>query len=134
MYTSFFFTFLVSDWVTIYLWCIFYSKNTTLLTLSSWPRLYNSLYILEKTKLCYILFYTGKIRRTFLPSLVSLESHLSLLHDNLCLGDLSFTLFLRFSIAEEKTKMACETVSNRFMQLRQLQGYQNKNEKINKKE
>ena len=74
--------------------------------------------------LCYISFYTGKIPRTFLPTLVSLLSHLRLLHSKVCIGDLSFILFLRFSIAEEKTKMACETVSNRFMQLRQLHGYQ----------
>ena len=86
------------------------------------PGLDNSLYILEKTKLCYILLYTGKIPQTFLPLLVSLESHLFLLHDNVCIGDLSFILFLRFSIAEEKTKMACETVLNQFMQLRQIQG------------
>ena len=132
-HTSLFFTFLVSDWVTIHLWCIFYNKNKTLLTWSSWPRLYNSLYILEKAKLCYILFYTGKIPQAFLKLLVSLESHLFLLHDNVCIGDVSFILFLRFSIAEEKTKMACEMVSNWFMQLRQLQGYQNKSEKIIKK-
>ena len=59
------------------------------------------------------------------------------------MGDLSFILFLRFSIAKEKTKMACKTMSNRFMQLRQLHGYQKavqtalripkKKEKINKK-
>ena len=133
MQTSLFFTFLVSDWATIHLWCIFYNKNRTLLTWSSWPRLYNSLYILEKARLCYILFYTGKIPQAFLKLLFSLESHLLLLHDNVCIGDVRFILFLRFSIAEEKTKMACEMVSNWFMQLRQLQGYQNKSEKIIKK-
>ena len=67
-----------------------------------WPRLYNSLNFLEKTKLCYISFYTGKIPQTFLLLLVSLVSHFCSLHNNVCIGDLSFILLLRFSIAEEK--------------------------------
>ena len=58
----------------IRLWCTFYSKNKTLLTWSSWSRLYSSLNFPEKTKLCYFSFYTGKIPWTFLPSLVYLAS------------------------------------------------------------
>ena len=49
----------------IHLLCIFYSKNKFLLTWSSWLCHYGSLNFLEKSKLCYISFYTGKILRTF---------------------------------------------------------------------
>ena len=102
----------------IRLWCIFYSKNKTLLTWSSWSRLYSSLNFPEKTKLCYISFYTGKIPWTFLPSLVYLASQPSLLITcNAQIGNFSFILFLIFSIAEEKTKITAKTVSNQFMQL-----------------
>ena len=87
VFTSFFFPFF-GEWLSynvsqdhlqhhgymIRLWCIFYSKNKTLLTWSSWSRLYSSLNFLEKTKLFYISFYTGKIRWTFWPVLVSMVS------------------------------------------------------------
>ena len=60
------------------IWCIFCSKNKTFLTWSSWLRLYSSLNFLEKTKLCYISFYTRKTPWIFLLLLVSLASQPSL--------------------------------------------------------
>ena len=57
-----------------------------------------------------------KIPQTFFFHWSLLQvGHLCLLYDNTRIGDFSFILFLRFSIAEEKTKMAAETVSNGFM-------------------
>ena len=73
----FFSPLLVSDWVTIShkityttmaTWYIFGAyftvKNKTLLTWSLWSRLYSSLNFLEKAKLCYISFYSGKMSWT----------------------------------------------------------------------
>ena len=57
-----------------------------------------------------------KIPQTFFFRWSLLQvGHLCLLYDNTRIGDFSFILFLRFSIAEEKTKMTAETVSNGFM-------------------
>ena len=74
VFTSFFFRFF-GEWLSynvsqdhlqhhgymIRFWCLFYSKDKTLLTWSSWSRLYSSLNFLEKTKLFSISFYTGKM-------------------------------------------------------------------------
>ena len=108
--TPFFWDFLVNDWVTmshkitcttVTIWCIFGAYFTVKIKLSN----YSSLNFLEKTKLCYILFYTGKIRWTFFFRW-SLEqvSHFCLLYDNTRIGVLALFCFWDFSLTMRKQR------------------------------
>lgn len=68
------------------------------------------------------------IPETFLPSFFASDQStifdLCLLHDNASISNFSLILSLRFSITQEKTKIAAKTVLNWFMQLLLLQAYQ----------
>ena len=89
----------------IHLWCIFYSKKITLLIWSLWSRLYSSLNFLENQVVLYFVL-NWKDFSTFFCLLWFLwqVSDLWFLYYNTRIGNFSFILSLRFSIAEEKQR------------------------------
>ena len=114
------FSLFLSDWVimphkitctSMATWYIFGAYFSVKIILSwlgvLWLRFHRFLNFLEKTKLCYILFYTGKSLELFCLRRYRWQvSHLCLfhdIHDNARIGIFSFILCLRFSIAEKKT-------------------------------